>query len=1043
MLQAVLMVVAASSASAGGKEESGLGPGGRIQEMLNHYCIECHDHETQKGDVRLDNFTELRETLQFDLLNRVEEQVFVGSMPPEKADQPTGTEREVLFTVINRWNELAGKKSLFRAKLESPAYGNYLDHHELFSGEHGDLKGFTRDRKWLISEHIFREKMNRLLRIAPSKKVRVDGQYSEIRGFALDPKVANPFLLPSGSGVRYFANEKLGSGHLMSMIGSSSYVSEAMINHLSAKYSDFLPSVQKIARMKAEQEAVLEARDVYLDNQIDRLCQELYGGENEAWLPGYTKIKFKDVSGILPMIDPEGYFPQRKYNTFRNTDGRVIEMGFYRFASEAEGEELIRRIEKYMFHLGLPHDKIELNIERLLVNLDAFLEYSAKEREKRSAPWKLDKPTLPAAEVKTVASTIRQLRTKGMSYYELHGACMDHWRAEFEAALQSSNPIAGSLSEAIVTELYGKIHEREPGDREMREKVDLLLSFSTKMGVLEGIAKLTQTMLLSSEFMNRNEYGVGAPDDFGRRMMSPRDASYAIAYALTDSSPDQELASAAREGRLTTREDYRREVQRLLGDRSHLYIIDNVIHETGGKDNVTDQPIRKVRFFREFFGYDEALEVFKDEKRFGRIIDGTRQALIAEADLLVAHILEKDQDVFEELLTTDKFFVYHNGDNERVGALSAQLTAAYRYFEKHGWRDFKSAEDLEEHREFIVNHGVPGLKMNGKPVASGRVFDAAAFQLFINIMSDFERRFEGGKNEHIAPYSNTRGTFFGPERKLAYQRMPGHMKYEDVALYYNIDPDRWDYPPQQPAKLEHRKGILTHPAWLQAFSQNAHTDPVIRGKWVREKLLAGTIPDLPIGVEAQVPPDHTKTFRQRLASVTQEQYCWRCHQAMNPLGNPFEMYDDFGRYRTEEELEHPDNVVGQEPIRKARIKTHPLQTVNNRGVKRGNREFYKTLPVDATGLLEGTGDRELDGEVEDALDMIGRLARSSKVRQSIIRHAFRYFMGRNETLSDSKSLMDADAAYVNSGGSFDAVIVSLLTSDSFIYRKANQPPDHD
>jgi hypothetical protein len=38
-------------------------------------------------------------------------------------------------------------------------------------------------------------------------------------------------------------------------------------------------------------------------------------------------------------------------------------------------------------------------------------------------------------------------------------------------------------------------------------------------------------------------------------------------------------------------------------------------------------------------------------------------------------------------------------------------------------------------------------------------------------------------------------------------------------------------------------------------------------------------------------------------------------------------------------------------------------------------------------------------------------------------------------LSDSKTLIDADNAYVNSGGSFRAVIVSLLTSDSFIYRK--------
>ena len=96
---------------------------------------------------------------------------------------------------------------------------------------------------------------------------------------------------------------------------------------------------------------------------------------------------------------------------------------------------------------------------------------------------------------------------------------------------------------------------------------------------------------------------------------------------------------------------------------------------------------------------------------------------------------------------------------------------------------------------------------------------------------------------------------------------------------------------------------------------------------------------------------------------------------------------------------------------------------------------YKTLPVDSRGALHGTGDPKLDGEVKDASDLIDRLAKSTRVRQSIIRHAFRFYMGRNEMLSDSRTLINADKAYVSSGGSFKAVIVSLLTSDSFIYRK--------
>jgi hypothetical protein len=232
---------------------------------------------------------------------------------------------------------------------------------------------------------------------------------------------------------------------------------------------------------------------------------------------------------------------------------------------------------------------------------------------------------------------------------------------------------------------------------------------------------------------------------------------------------------------------------------------------------------------------------------------------------------------------------------------------------------------------------------------------------------------------------------------------------------------KWNYPTKQPARMEHRKGILTHPAWLIAFAGNTATDPIRRGKWVREKLLAGTIPDVPVTVDAVIPEDPHKTLRQRLDKITQVAYCWKCHERMNPLGTSFEIYDDFGRFRSEESLEYPGNLIEKRPE-----KGPPEADL---------RDIYKTLPVDATGKLVGTGDPNLDGEVKDAIELADRLAKSTKVRQSIIRHAFRYFMGRNEVLSDSKTLIDADQAYVQSGGSFDAVIVSLLTSDSFIYRK--------
>ena len=77
----------------------------------------------------------------------------------------------------------------------------------------------------------------------------------------------------------------------------------------------------------------------------------------------------------------------------------------------------------------------------------------------------------------------------------------------------------------------------------------------------------------------------------------------------------------------------------------------------------------------------------------------------------------------------------------------------------------------------------------------------------------------------------------------------------------------------------------------------------------------------------------------------------------------------------------------------------------------------------------------LDSDYDDALALIKKLAASDRVRQSMIRHVFRYFMGRNEMLTDSQTLIAADKAYMKSGGSFNSLLVSLLTSDSFLYRK--------
>ena len=1006
-----------------------------IQKSLNKFCVDCHDDELSEGKIRLDDFSTLKDDLKFELLNKVEEQLYLELMPPkDKKKQPSKDERQAWLDAIKNWNETSGKSSLFRGKLGSPDYGNYLSHEKLFSGEYKDLPGFTYDRRWIISEFIFSERINTLLKENELAKMRLDGKNVLMRGIPLPLEIANPFLLPVKSGIRYHANDRMNSGHLKTMIGNSKHISDAMINSLSTRFKDYLPAVASISSLSQKNDAALAERNYYLSNHIDRICADIYKNENEALLPKYTQIK------LIPEneLEKSKYFDldirgeKRWRNFVKTANGRVVEMTLIRFIDKAaEKEKFFRLCEKYWVHLGYDRKMVETLLIDMQINLHNYL-LLFKDNKHPSVTRKMSGEKIDSSVLAFISETIKKVRKQGMSYKKIQEECIEYWRNENHKAIESAGLLTPELRKGIIYQLYEKIYERQPSSEEFTHKDALLLSYSSKIGVNEAVTKLTQTLLLDTEFINRNEYGAGKADAHGRRMLSPRDASYAIAYALTDSSPDEQLARAAREGKLNSKEDYKREIVRLLKDRSRNYIIDNVIQSGSGGDNITSQPIRKLRFFREFFGYYTALKVFKDEYRLGYKMDGTRERMIAEADMLVDYILENDKNVFEELLTTDKFYVFHNGDNKSISSLTQKINKAYSYFQKNNWKQFKSAKDLAKHKDFLTKEGVPGLSVGGKGKGGSASIDQRMFQSFISLMTDFERRFKKGEFENIAPVYTARLASFGPQRRLAYGKTGGFTKYVNGAYFYNINPYQWDYPAVQPAKVENRMGMLTHPAWLQAFSQNTHTDPVTRGKWIREKLLAGTIPDVPIGVEAQIPDDHTRTLRDRLKSVTEVKECWKCHQLMNPLGNTLEMYDDLGRYRTEEELEHPDNILSKVDPKK---KTSKAQPVEVSGARNHLLIKYKTLPVDSSGVLEGTGDSKLDGKVKDGHDLIKRLVKAPRVRQSIIRHAFRYFLGRNEMLSDSKTLIDAEEAYLKSGGSFDAVIVSLLSSDSFIYRK--------
>ena len=261
-----------------------------------------------------------------------------------------------------------------------------------------------------------------------------------------------------------------------------------------------------------------------------------------------------------------------------------------------------------------------------------------------------------------------------------------------KVVLNDVKPTIAELTDAIHSQ-FRCVLQRPATEKELQKYLELTQSSIELGGNTEGLRQMLVSVILESEFLYRLEFGAGEADAQGRKKLSPREASYAISYAIGDRNPDPALVKAAQEGRLNTREDYRREVLRLLDDGNYNKgQIDKTLNGMHYQSNVTSQP-KIVRFFREFFGYPNALKVFKDVNRSGgnfqnpdRGTMGTPGRLVLETDRIVTMYVEKDRNLFENLLTSDQFFVYHDKDNETGRKIIEEWREVYNTLKNTDWK---------------------------------------------------------------------------------------------------------------------------------------------------------------------------------------------------------------------------------------------------------------------------------------------------------------------------------------------------------------------
>ena len=467
---------------------------------------------------------------------------------------------------------------------------------------------------------------------------------------------------------------------------------------------------------------------------------------------------------------------------------------------------------------------------------------------------------------------------------------------------------------AAVNYLFEALTFRAPSNHETQAYLALLKNSIQTLGKEEGVILGLSAIFLDRDALFRPELAnYGKADMQGRVMLQGNELAMAINAAFCYVAPEKSLKAAAAEGRLTTREDVKREVERILND-----------------DRIRKPRI--LQFFREYFDYDRAGRICKDTTAL-KAAGGemakyyvTMFSMAASTDRLVEMILQEDKNVLAELLTTTRVVLDDKAD--------------LRYF---------------SHFEALnKNPPKPDRKTNYTPTAGELGY--------IDLPKGVPTQVRVEKA--IARF----GPGLGGDPKRVLTNLPA----------------------------QQRMGILTHPSWLVSHSDAMDNHAIHRGRWVLERLLGGAVPDIPITVDAMLPDEAHNTLRDRMR-VTRTKECWRCHQKMDPLGLPFEMYNHIGLYRTTD----------------------------------------KGKPADARGEILGSGDPALDGPVKDALEMIQRLAKSEKVKQVFVRHAFRYWMGRNETLNDAPVLQAAYHAYCENGGSMKALIATLVTSDAFLYRKVD------
>ncbi len=183
-----------------------------------------------------------------------------------------------------------------------------------------------------------------------------------------------------------------------------------------------------------------------------------------------------------------------------------------------------------------------------------------------------------------------------------------------------------------------------------------------------------------------------------------------------------------------------------------------------------------------------------------------------------------------------------------------------------------------------------------------------------------------------------------------------------------------------------RRGLLGMAATLAANAHPTQTSPTLRGRYIRETILCGVIPDPPVNLNTGIPEvsERAPTLRARVAQHLEAPVCNGCHILMDPQGLGLESFDSIGRYRA---LDHG-------------------------------------VPIDASGMWE-------ESTFGDANGLAALLRRDERFPHCVVTRLFRFAQGRIAQDGETAEVGRLAQFFAWRGYRLRALVEEIATSPAF------------